>query len=92
MTRIMCFCEDVTEDDIKSAIGFGARSMDDAKRVTRCGMGWCQGLYCEDSIRHTIALSSGQNEERIPHMRKRPPVRPVPLALFAILPEPSWKE
>jgi NAD(P)H-nitrite reductase large subunit len=68
---IICPCEDVSLDDVKSAIRLGAATLDDVKRLTRSGMGWCQGLYCRSAILQHLSEQSGP--------RLRVPVRPTPL-------------
>lgn len=47
---IVCRCEGVTADAISAAIADGARSPGHVKRLTRCGMGRCQGRYCNASL------------------------------------------
>jgi bacterioferritin-associated ferredoxin len=77
---VVCPCEDVTADDVREAIALGASQPDDVKRVTRCGMGFCQGVFCEPAVRHILGDLAGAGPARF---RKRVPVRPVPLEILA---------
>lgn len=45
---ILCRCEDLTREDILKCIQDGYRTIDEIKRVTRAGMGPCQGTYLPD--------------------------------------------
>lgn len=74
---IICACEDVDLADVLAAIDAGANTLDDVKRLTRAGMGYCQSLYCRDAI--LAHLKNGTP------MRLRVPVRPLAMARLAIL-------
>jgi NAD(P)H-nitrite reductase large subunit len=43
---LVCRCEEVTEREIIEAIEAGCRTMAEVKRMTRAGMGPCQGRTC----------------------------------------------
>ena len=43
---MICRCEDITLTEIRKAINEGYRTIDEIKRVTRAGMGPCQGRTC----------------------------------------------
>jgi len=45
-SSILCRCSDISESDIKQYIEAGLTSVDEIKRVTRLGMGSCQGRTC----------------------------------------------
>ena len=58
-STIVCHCEMVTEDEIKSALHdpiLPAGSVGGLRRRTRCMMGRCQGFYC---TRRVTALAAG---------------------------------
>jgi thioredoxin reductase len=65
----------------------GAPHPDVVKRLTRAGMGPCQGRRCREQIAALMALGSGQALADIPLATYRPPVRPLRLAQLAALPE-----
>lgn len=52
---IICRCEDVTEEEVIQAIEQGARSLEDVKKITRAGMGYCQGKTCRRQIARLLA-------------------------------------
>ena len=60
---------------------------DVVKRLTRAGMGPCQGRRCREQIAALMALGSGTTLAGIALATYRPPVRPLRLAQLAALPE-----
>lgn len=60
---------------------------DVVKRLTRAGMGPCQGRRCREQIAALTALGSRSALADIPLATYRPPVRPLRLAQLAALPE-----
>jgi len=60
---------------------------DVVKRLTRAGMGPCQGRRCREQVAAVIALGTGSALAGIPLATYRPPVRPLRLAQLAALPE-----
>ena len=69
------------------ALGGAAPDPDAVKRLTRAGMGACQGRRCREQIAALLALASGSPLEQIPLARYRPPVRPLRLAQMGSLAE-----
>jgi pyruvate/2-oxoglutarate dehydrogenase complex dihydrolipoamide dehydrogenase (E3) component len=65
----------------------GTPHPDVVKRLTRAGMGPCQGRRCREQIAALVALGSGRALADIPLATYRPPVRPLRLAQLAALPE-----
>jgi glycerol-3-phosphate dehydrogenase len=55
--RIVCRCENVTEDEIVDSIkrGPGAVSLDGVKRRCRAGMGRCQSGFCGPKVQQILA-------------------------------------
>ncbi len=74
---IICRCEMVTAGQIKAAISDGAREIRGVKLRTRCGMGPCQGRYCEPNVGHLIARATQQPREAVGTMSIRPPLIPI---------------
>ncbi|MDE2261494.1 MAG: BFD/(2Fe-2S)-binding domain-containing protein, partial [Gammaproteobacteria bacterium] len=60
---------------------------DVVKRLTRAGMGPCQGRRCREQIAALMALGTGSALADIALATYRPPVRPLRLAQLAALPE-----
>ena len=67
----------------------GARpaNPDQIKRLTRAGMGVCQGRRCREQVAMTLARAIGANLADVPLATYRAPVRPLPLKVLA-----AWDE
>lgn len=74
---IICRCEDLTLEDIRDWIQRGYTSLDEIKRVTRCGMGQCQGRTCRPLLMQELAKSTGQNIAQMHMSTYRPPLEPM---------------
>ncbi len=46
----ICRCEEITKGEILDSIEGGARTLNEVKRITRAGMGLCQGKTCSRLI------------------------------------------
>lgn len=68
---IVCRCEDVTLRAVASC-----ESWREAKLLTRCGMGPCQGRICGPAIEHMLGW---------PVLDARPPLQPVTIGTLAAL-------
>jgi bacterioferritin-associated ferredoxin len=79
----ICRCEEITTEELASAIAAGARTINDLKRRTRAGMGLCQGVYCLDHLAAALHQQLGTPIEAIAPMTARPPVRGITLAALA---------
>jgi sarcosine oxidase, subunit alpha len=69
---IICRCSDVTLQDIRQMIEQGFTSVEEIKRLTRAGMGPCQGKTCSQLIMREIARMTGQPMEAIMPAADRP--------------------
>lgn len=65
----------------------GATHPDVVKRLTRAGMGACQGRRCREQIAALLALEAGSPLEQVALATYRLPVRPLRLDHMAALPE-----
>jgi NADPH-dependent 2,4-dienoyl-CoA reductase/sulfur reductase-like enzyme len=79
---IVCRCEGVTAGEIRRAVREGTTALNDIKKRTRSGMGYCQGTNCTPTIAAILAREFGVKPETIKMMTTRPPARPIPLALL----------
>ncbi|MEO3475132.1 NAD(P)/FAD-dependent oxidoreductase [Roseomonas sp. CAU 1739] len=94
---LVCACEDVTAGDLRALrppryldaagpqAGLGALGLlnqDQVKRLTRAGMGPCQGRRCRESV-HALLSRDGV----APLASHRAPLRPLPLSVLAALEE-----
>lgn len=80
---IICRCEDVTEEEILEAIDKGARSIEDVKKITRAGMGYCQGKTCRRQIARMLSEKTGRPVEEFLPGSFRMPAGPIRLELLA---------
>ena len=79
---IVCRCEGITAGEIRRAIDQGTLNLNDIKKRTRTGMGYCQGTNCMPVVAAILAREYGAKPEAIEMMTTRPPARPVPLSLL----------
>jgi len=77
--KIICRCEEITEEEIKEAIREGYTTIKAIKRRTRAGMGLCQGRTCSTLIQDIIAEMTGNKKEDILPDTIRFPLYPVEL-------------
>jgi NAD(P)H-nitrite reductase large subunit len=80
---VICRCEEITEQEIVAVINQGYTSLDEIKRILRCGMGHCQGKSCIMIIARILSRMTGQQIERIKFPISRPPLKPIPIATLA---------
>jgi bacterioferritin-associated ferredoxin len=80
---ILCRCEEITKGEIKDAIRNGMRTLNGIKRVTRAGMGLCQGQTCQRLISQILVSELGLPPAEVEPSTSRAPVRPIRLSVFA---------
>jgi bacterioferritin-associated ferredoxin len=80
---IICRCEEITKAEIKDVIRSGIRTLNGIKRITRAGMGLCQGQTCERLVSQIVASELGIPPAEVETTTARAPVRPIPLSVFA---------
>lgn len=81
--EIVCRCEEVTEREIIEAIDSGATTQDAVKKLTRAGMGLCQGRTCRRLIASIIETHCRYQQGFAEPYTYRPPVRPISLETLA---------
>lgn len=77
---IICRCEDLTLAKLHELIKQGYTSVDEIKRISRAGMGPCQGRTCRALIEREIALLTKQAIVDQPPTTFRQPTKPVTFA------------
>lgn len=82
---IICRCESVTAGQIRQAIAEGFTDVNEIKRVTRCGMGQCQGRMCGPALGEIAAKQLHQSPSEAGQLKFRQPLRPVTLADYCKL-------
>lgn len=80
---VICRCEEITETEIIAVIKQGYTSLDEIKRILRCGMGHCQGRSCMTIIARILSQKTGQPIEKIKFPTSRPPLKPIPIEILA---------
>jgi bacterioferritin-associated ferredoxin len=80
---IICRCEEITRGEIKEAIRNGMRTLNGIKRVTRAGMGLCQGQTCQRLVSQILASELGLRPGQLEPTTARAPVRPLKLSVLA---------
>ncbi|MHB1653046.1 MAG: (2Fe-2S)-binding protein [Desulfitobacteriaceae bacterium] len=78
----VCRCEDITLKEIKELIGQGYETIDEIKRISRCGMGACQGRTCRPTVAQEIANATGRSLDQVEMPKFRPPVKPIQLGIL----------
>lgn len=80
---IICRCEDITWGEIRQALDKGYTTLDEIKRITRAGMGRCQGRTCQRILLNEIARYCNKKIEELQVPTFRPPTKPVKLGTLA---------
>lgn len=79
---IICRCEDISLEELERIIDEGYTELEEIKRLLRCGMGACQGRTCLRLIAQRLSHKTGRPIGQLRFPTVRPPIRPVPLAVF----------
>ncbi len=81
---IICRCERVNLGQIQSSIhSSGAQTINQVKKLTRAGMGFCQGRTCARSVETILATEAKVPAGTEPY-RSRPPVRGIAVGFLAV--------
>ncbi len=80
---IVCRCSDVTLKEVRDLIKQGYTTYDEIKRITRIGMGPCQGKTCGQLVLREISAATGKSIKELKLHMNRPPVVGVKLDLIA---------
>ena len=83
---IVCRCEALRLGMVRrTAAAENVRDLATLKRLTRAGMGRCQGRYCAPALAELIGLPAHESDLFAPQI----PLRPVPLAALCVQ-KPEW--
>jgi glycine/D-amino acid oxidase-like deaminating enzyme len=83
---IVCRCEALRLGMARrTSAAENVRDLATLKRLTRAGMGRCQGRYCAPVLAELIGLPAHESDLLAPQM----PLRPVPLAALCVQ-KPEW--
>jgi thioredoxin reductase/bacterioferritin-associated ferredoxin len=84
---IICRCEGVTVKDVRKMISEGATTLGILRKLTRAGMGRCQGRMCGHTVADILSQQTNQPLDQLEVATPRPPVMPIPLHGLADQPE-----
>jgi thioredoxin reductase/bacterioferritin-associated ferredoxin len=80
---IICRCEEVRLQEVRKAIqGGGIITLNDVKRRTRVGMGYCQGRMCSSATSGIAERELGLRPGSMGYGTARAPVKPIPMSLL----------
>lgn len=80
---MVCRCSDVSLKELRDLINEGYHTFEEIKRITRIGMGPCQGKTCGNIVLRELAIATGKNMNELRMQSNRPPVVGVKLNLIA---------
>ncbi|MEI8146904.1 MAG: FAD-dependent oxidoreductase, partial [Alphaproteobacteria bacterium] len=86
---LICRCEEVSAGRAREVCRTVDPSLATIKRMTRAGMGRCQGRYCVGPLTKLVQAEGGAAPDAAAFFAPRPPAKPVPLAAVA-LEKPEW--
>ncbi|WP_113912849.1 NAD(P)/FAD-dependent oxidoreductase [Roseovarius dicentrarchi] len=82
---IICRCEEITAGAVRQSVKEGAQGHRQIKTSLRVGMGACQGLMCDATVRGVLCDGKSACMGRIAPPRARTPIKPITLGELAAL-------
>lgn len=79
----ICRCEELTLGELRELIRKGYTNLDEIKRISRAGMGPCQGRTCRQLIMQELAAATGTKMADLRISTFRPPVKAIKLGAIA---------
>jgi D-hydroxyproline dehydrogenase subunit alpha len=86
---VVCRCEEVTAGAVRRACREASPTLATVKRLTRAGMGRCQGRFCAGTLTRLVEAAGGSPPDVTAFFAPRPPAQPVPLGAVAVE-KPEW--
>ena len=80
---LVCRCEEVTKGEIRKALHEGITTIEELRRLLRCGMGLCQGQTCGKLVKGIVARELGISPAELEPATSRAPMRPTEMRIFA---------
>ena len=81
--KIVCFCEDLTEEDVLEAIRLGYDDIETLKRYAGFSTGPCQGKTCLMHVLRLLGIEKKLKPAQLHLTAQRPPVDPIRLSVLA---------
>ncbi|MFH2037979.1 MAG: NAD(P)/FAD-dependent oxidoreductase [Chloroflexota bacterium] len=79
---VICRCEEITLGKLKQVLAYGVENLSQVKRLSRAGMGYCQGRNCSVLVAPYVNSICGQPLNTVTPFTIRPPLHPVPLEVI----------
>lgn len=73
----ICRCEEIERKELEEVIGAGVKHAPNLRRLTRVGLGLCQGRSCAQLLLGELIKRTGCDPEEASIPRARVPIRPV---------------
>jgi thioredoxin reductase len=80
---VVCRCEEITLKEIKDAMADGATHSKDIKRMTRVGMGPCEGRMCGPALIEMMRCQPNAHPDALECLPPRPSIKPIALGVLA---------
>jgi thioredoxin reductase len=75
---IVCRCEEITAGEIRNTVSFNRNiDVNELKKITRAGMGFCQGRSCGATIAALVALEKNIPIEEMGFINYQEPAKPI---------------
>lgn len=87
---IVCRCEAVGTHSLRRLLQMGVRDIGSLKRLSRAGMGLCQGRYCQKTIRALMRETDAPKSAPYATFAAQNPVKPVTIENIATE-KPEWQ-
>ena len=85
----ICRCEEIKLTTLQALIEDGVTHLGTLKRLTRAGMGRCQGRYCATLMAELIRTHSSRAPKIEDYFASQLPLKPIPLTVLAVE-KPEW--
>jgi Fe-S-cluster-containing hydrogenase component 2/bacterioferritin-associated ferredoxin len=82
-STFVCRCEELTMGELRELIRKGYNTVDEIRRISRAGMGPCQGRTCRQLIMQELQAATGTRMAEMKTVTFRPPVKPIKLGTIA---------
>lgn len=80
---IICRCSDLSLQKIEDLIAQGYCTFEEIKRISRLGMGPCQGRTCIHIVLREISRITGTPISELIPGTYRPPIKPIKIGMIA---------
>ena len=79
---LVCRCEEVTKGEIRKALHEGITTIEELRRLLRCGMGLCQGQTCSRLVKSIMAAELKEAPDYVEPASARAPMRPIEMEIL----------